>query len=654
MNMLKRLLNLCLLIICLACSARSQNSAITSLQKQIALAPNDTNKVIQYVNLFDLYSANNVFDSCLMICRRAGELSLRLGYVHGMVLSTIRHGVAYEVLKKDYPAAINYYRQAIEIAEAKKSYRDIFQANSCILNMYYYTGNYPDAMRVVQKGLIIAESQKDNWRFANYKDQLGFIYLKQEKPVEAIKYYRQYLSLAMTLHDQMMVADAYNCIADVFALQRDFNSSLENSLKALKIYQAITGKLKYDHYAGKAYSISFTQYKISSIYKQLGKYQQALNYALAGLKYTDGRGILSFNNYDLASYYINLGEIYSALRDYHNAVIYLAKGLSLSKAILHREDILAAYKSLSKTYALQNKYDSAFHYQGLYGTLRDSLINEKATRAVEQIRNSFENDRKDKEIALLNQQQKLKETEAEKKGLLLNIVIIFFSLLAVISYLVFYIRNNQKQQKLALEKQLAVQNERQRISGDMHDDIGTGLSTMLLYVNMLKNKLSGTNEYTDVERLSTLGDELVSQMKEIVWSLNPVNDSLENLLIFIRQYFSQLFEPLPYQTTLVFPAAIPDVSLKGVARRNIYLCVKEALNNIIKHAAATAVNLTITLEPNKLIILIKDNGTGFPDDLTNKFYSNGLKSMQHRIEQIGGEFKYFNNNGAIVSITLVL
>ena len=645
------MLYLCFLLFCPAFITRSRGSEVISLPK-ITIAPADTNKVLKYIKLFDKYSEKNDFDSCLMTSRYAYNLSARLNYVHGMVLSTIRNGVAYEVLKKDYPQAIRYYRQAIEIAESRKSYPDIYEANSCILNMYYYTGDYPNAMAVVQKGLALAEGRKDTWRLANYYNQLGFIYLKQEKPAEAIKYYRQYLALAVKMHNLMMTADAYNCFADVFSLEKNYDASLQNSLKALRFYWAVRNG-KDDRFTGKAYSISFTQYKISSIYKHLGKYQIALTYALNGLQYTDGRGMLSFNIYDLASYYINLGEIYSALADYNKAVVYLSKGLSLSKSILHREDILAAYKSISKTYALQNRYDSAFYYQGLYGALHDSLINEKATRAVEQIRNSFESEKKDKEIALLNQQQKINDTESEKKGLLLNIVVVFFTLVAVISYLVFYIRNNQKQQKLAFEKQLAVQNERQRISGDMHDDIGTGLSTMLLYVNMLKNKLSGTNEYTDVERVSALGDELVAQMKEIVWSLNPVNDSLENLLIFIRQYFVQLFEPLPYKTSLVFPSSIPEVSLKGVARRNIYLCVKEALNNVIKHSNADAVKLTIALEPHKLVILIKDDGAGFPADVTKKLYSNGLKSMGHRIEQIGGEFKFFNNGGAVVSIVYI-
>jgi len=282
------------------------------------------------------------------------------------------------------------------------------------------------------------------------------------------------------------------------------------------------------------------------------------------------------------------------------------------------------------------------------------MISEKVSRAIEQVRSSFKSDRKDKEIALLNQRQKLKETESENKSLFLNIVIGFFTLLAVISYLILYIDNIHKKQKQAHEKQLAVQNERQRISGDMHDDIGTGLSTMLIYVNLLKSKLSGKLEYPDIERVASLGDELVAQMKEIVWSLNPDNDSLESLLMFIRQYFAQLFEPMPYSTSIIFPSVIPVVALKGVIRRNVYLSIKETLNNVIKHANADWVELKVQLHPDKLIISIKDNGTGLPGNSDGKFFSNGLKNIQRRMDQIDGKFQFLNDGGTLISIELNL
>jgi signal transduction histidine kinase len=378
-----------------------------------------------------------------------------------------------------------------------------------------------------------------------------------------------------------------------------------------------------------------------------------MQYALDGLDYHKGYAP-SHNKYDLASYYINAGEVYMALKYYPRAIRFLNRGLALSRSILHREDMRAAYNGLSKVYALEKRYDSAYHYQNLYSVLKDSIINENASRAVEQIRSSFENDKKDKEIALLKQEQKLKEIASENRNLLFITVTGFLVLLGIISFPILYIRNKQKKQKVDYEKRLAIQTERQRISGDMHDDIGTGLSTMLIYVNMLKTKLADSIEYPDVERVASLGNDLVAQMKEIVWSFNPGNDSLESLLVFIRHYFAQLFEPLHYETKIVYPESIPAVALNGIIRRNIYLCIKEALNNVIKHAGAHCIELDIQIDRDTLIIAVRDDGIGFPDSSDGHFWSNGLKNMQSRMDQIRGRFQFFNGGGAVIVIELNL
>lgn len=650
------LLYLCLLCGCFSALSQPMMDEFEKRAAQIAARRDDTTKVMMYIRIIDSVSNKTSAANAMIIAKRVKLLADQLNYNYGRIESYLSLGIVYEQMERDYPKAIECYKSAIKLCESSRNYRDIDKAYSCVLNMYYYTGDYPSAMAIAQKGLVLAELRNDKAKLAHYNNQLGFIYVKQENPAESIKYYSKYLDLATQLGKPMMIADADNSMADVALMQRNYKETLGYLFKALAIYKNFDGAANFGKSPVKINSdrVPYTLYKISNTYKLQEHYQLALQYALLGLKYTNGHHLFGFNQYDLASFYINAGEVYSAVKDYDHAMRFLDSGLTISKTIRHREDIRDAYKGLAKTFALQKIYDSAYHYQQLYAVLKDSIINEKASRAVEQIRNSFENYKKDKEIALLHQSQKLKEAESEKKSLLLNIVVVCFTLLAVISYLIFYIRNNHKQQKLALEKQVAVQNERQRISGDMHDDIGTGLSTMLIYVNMLKEKLNGTDGYPDVERVASLGNELVAQMKEIVWSLNPVNDSLENLLIFIRQYFSHLFEYLPYRTNLIFPAGIPEIAIKGSVRRNIYLCVKEALNNVIKHAHADWVELSIVLTAHELIIHVKDDGSGFPDNSGNKFFSNGLRNMQHRMEQIGGDFSFCNSNGALISIKLNL
>jgi len=177
---------------------------------------------------------------------------------------------------------------------------------------------------------------------------------------------------------------------------------------------------------------------------------------------------------------------------------------------------------------------------------------------------------------------------------------------------------------------------------------------MLIYVNMLKLKLAGSDDGPNIDRISVLGTGLVDQMKEIVWSLSPGNDRLDSLLLFIRQYFVLLFEPLPHIVNIIFPLTIPDIELESELRRNVFLCVKESLNNVIKHANASYVELGIKVDHHSLIIQVKDNGNGLPIPCEGNKAGNGLKNIQQRMNSIKGRFNIINNNGVTVVLELNL
>jgi signal transduction histidine kinase len=573
--------------------------------------------------------------------------------VHVRIVRLLQQGNQYEC-QKDYHLAIDTYLQAIRIAETQQAYRDIHTAYGCLLNMYYYSGEYAGAMAIAQKGLALAGRQNDRALLAHYDEQFGFIYLKQQEPEESIRFYRQSLDLAAGMNRPLMLAHAYGCLADVYLQEQDCSTSLRYLFSALAIYKRSDSLQRQAHKDDSELAgiICHTFYQLSCAYKEGGNNRLAMQYAANGFTYRPGHTIPSCNKYDLASYYINAGELYMALAHYGRATALLHQGLALSRSILHREDIRAAYKGLSQLYARQHEYDSAYHYLQLYTGLKDSLLNEHNSRAIEQTRSRFESDRKDEEIALLKKEQELKVIASRNRNLLFISITGFSLSLALVAFVFLYIRNRQKKQELDDQKRLAIQIERQRISGDMHDEIGTSLSTMLLHVDMLKAKLTGAADYPAIERVSTLGHEIVTQLREIVWSFHPGNDTLESLLVFIRQYFAQLFEPLDYETNLVFPEPIPPLALDGIIRRNMYLCVKETLNNVIKHAHARRIELAIRVGREELTITVRDNGTGFPGGPEEQSRGNGLKSMQSRMDQVGGSFRYFNDAGAVVVIGL--
>ena len=222
------------------------------------------------------------------------------------------------------------------------------------------------------------------------------------------------------------------------------------------------------------------------------------------------------------------------------------------------------------------------------------------------------------------------------------LVALFILSIIILIVRLIYISRLRKQRAL-LERQLAVQFERQRISAEMHDDIGAGLSGIRLLTEMTKGKVKDTAASSEVEKIYESVGDISAKMKEVIWSLNTENDQLSSLISYIQRQARSWLENYPCQLNISIPEKIPDVEINGEARRNIFLTVKEAVHNIIKHSGATKVSINIACD-EQLIITVADNGKGMHDD-ENSSGGNGLKNMKHRIHQLNGKFFIKNQEG---------
>jgi signal transduction histidine kinase/ligand-binding sensor domain-containing protein len=192
-----------------------------------------------------------------------------------------------------------------------------------------------------------------------------------------------------------------------------------------------------------------------------------------------------------------------------------------------------------------------------------------------------------------------------------------------------------REKLLILEKRQAVEIERNRISRDMHDDLGSGLTKIAILSEVVKKKIRQKDDsQKQVDIISESARELVDNLNEIIWALNPGNDNLRNLAAYIREYADRYLEPFEINCKCIVPENLPDLHLSEEKRRNIFLVVKEALHNIVKHSGAKNVELVFTQDKN-FSVEIKDDGKGFTEA---REFGNGLKSMKKRAEAIGAEF----------------
>ena len=194
------------------------------------------------------------------------------------------------------------------------------------------------------------------------------------------------------------------------------------------------------------------------------------------------------------------------------------------------------------------------------------------------------------------------------------------------------------------EIQSAIIDERRRISGEIHDDLGTNLSAIALMSGVMKENVSGSN----VEKIAIAAQQSLEKIGEIVWSLNPKNDKLENLVAYIRKYAVEYFELTPIKCKVNIQGEIPDTIMNSEQRRNIFLSVKEALHNVLKHSDASSVVLSFLKKESHGEIIIHDNGKGITSEV-NRF-GNGLQSMEQRMQSVGGYFEIENMKGTIIRL----
>lgn len=198
-----------------------------------------------------------------------------------------------------------------------------------------------------------------------------------------------------------------------------------------------------------------------------------------------------------------------------------------------------------------------------------------------------------------------------------------------------YIRRRLEVQRIALEKKQAIEKERTRIATDMHDDLGAGLSRIKFLSETIgikkQQQLPIEEEITSIREYS---HEMIDKMGEIVWALNEKNDSLSDLLSYTRSYAVEYLLQAGIRCTVETPENFPILFVSGEFRRNIFLTIKETLHNIVKHAQAGCVKLSMHTG-RELTIIIQDDGIGFNKGQIRPF-SNGLSNMQQRIRDIGG------------------
>ena len=203
-----------------------------------------------------------------------------------------------------------------------------------------------------------------------------------------------------------------------------------------------------------------------------------------------------------------------------------------------------------------------------------------------------------------------------------------------------------------VERQSALDRERARIARDMHDTLGASLTQINFLGEAASREAMPAEQVREhVGKITRSSHALVQQLDEIVWAVDPENDTLDGLATYISQFATEFFGDGPIRCRVRAPALLPELRLTTEVRHNLFLAVREALNNVARHSEAKEATINLNVEGDGVIISVEDNGRGF--DVAAAAGRHGQANLKQRLEEIGGVCRVESQPGSGTKITLI-
>lgn len=529
-----------------------------------------------------------------------------------------------------------------------------------IANVQSATGKIEESIKTYTQSLRIAKSVPNPRHMIRILSNIGVLYEYQNDDISALEFYEQALPIAIETADSMALADLYNNIGVIEEKKEHFKKALALYILTLKISEA-------KHIDDR---VALVSNNIGLVYKNTGDYHKAEMYFQKALKFSIQTGF----EWCEAAVYNNIGNLKVIMGSLSEAEKNLQKAITLAKRIEANEIVIEAYESMAKLKKKSGNYWEALDYWEKHGALKDSLMGAERMAQILELKQKYEVEEKTNKIRILEQQKALddltlaqRQYELSRQNTFWTIGVFMILVFSVIGWLLYNQRVIKEKSilntallKSENDRKEAIYNtekaERIRIARDMHDELGSGLSKISVLSQSIEMSLGDNPSLTnDLRKLSQTSIELVKGMSDLVWTLNPENSNLAVLLGRMREFAYDFLEVTALCFEAKFPDSVPSIILSQELQRNVYLCFKESLNNVVKHSNATCLNVNVEIAQNSLQISILDDGKGFDMNELNKG-GNGLRNMKARIEKVGGifEIKSTPGHGTMVLINVKL
>lgn len=515
-------------------------------------------------------------------------------------------------------SSLAYAQQSLELAEILDYEVGIFWSMTAVCGSSVLVGNYPLELEYAFKALSLSKKLNDPRIKGFGNGVLSDCYYNLGEYDASLSYWREVMKIIeQWFPDEMYVS--WGNLSRIYEGMDQPDSAMVYAKKAFE-------KVK-EH---KWLSNQRNHRQVSLIYTCLGNafakksgYDSALFYYRKGI-------LLSVSNYleiQLVDGYNGVAAVYKATGNLDSSAWYARKVLAAKIAKSYPISSLKAANLLSDVYELKNRPDSTLKYLRMAIGLRENLFTREKMMAIQNLH--YKERDKQKEIA----DEKLK---LRNQFTMYFLLATFIGILVIVSIV---LRNKRQKQ---------LQRMRNSIADDLHDDIGSTLSSISIMSELAKAKAPEASHL-----LASIGESTLSMqenMSDIVWAIKSENDSFENVLQRMNQFASEILDAKNIVLDLISDEALSTSRLMMKQRKNLYLFFKEAINNAAKHSDARTIFVHIFQKDHDVEMIIRDNGKGF--DTRQAFHGNGMSSLKKRADELGGYFTIQStiNEGTVVEL----
>ena len=659
----------------------AQSKVIDSLQKIINEGKNDIENNFALNNIASEYARTDMAKAKNYLHR---SIQLATQLKNNIVLSNAYSQMVTLQMNTGKKDSAQHYLQLLKVLSAG-SVPDVIKGNFNLTAGLFYkkTGDYKTALPFMINSLNDNIATDEKYKTLSTKTSIagsylniGNIYMDIGDYKKALQYHLKGLKVFEEVENKRGISFCNQSISGDFLNLGQYNEAIPYVNKSIEQKKEVNDK--------RGIAISTAQY--GSIYKGLGDYNKAIAYFNDAVKYFHELKLTP----DEAKTTIELGKIYVLKKDEQQASQYfetakilaqqlkdstmlitidaekiamqnsiamhksgeqkLMVNLQTSIEMQDKSKELSSYQYLADYYANKKEFAKALEYTKKLHKANDSVQGKDLQLEIKKLEEQYNFEKKEKEIVLLKKDQQLSLANLQKQKSFQYGAIIFLGMLVLMGFLIINRFRVVQRSKRSIE----MERMRNNIARDLHDDIGSTLTSIniLSKVALQQQRIGDNTIELNMQKIKDRSAAIMESMGDIVWAINPQNDTFEQMIFRMKEFTAEILEPLNINYSFKEEGYFSSIKLDIKKRKDFYLLFKEAVNNAAKYSHCNNLLVHVWQDAQFLHLQVTDDGIGFNEKIIK--LGNGLINMRERAVNMFAKINIEAAPGKGTSITLTL